>query len=994
MPWRKGYTAVNKGWLTETKSGFSLLKVNLDLVRSLVVKAQSRIAAFGAIAVLLLSACGGGSESSSRTKNSALCYATQEEKDAAVQAAQDAFDAAMGGGTPGDPISDTTVPAQQDTSTTVEEETSTTIEMESMGGGYRKPALRTRSADTTTPSSGEELTPEQQQAKMDMEAAEATPLCDGVNTAGAEKTCEITLNSVGEIGGTSSCEEVVVQIVNSQATAAIEWIATAGTQTVASGVWDSVSENTKVVTFTYTPQTEADSQDAGGSTVTCTGTANGEVTDLSFTDDCADGYLYGSNSVDGFTWFLVRNGSLISDGGAILASGPLDLSTLTPDTPVSFEISYEGTGGSETTDTTVAESTSACNAIFAPTGVSWECTDGTLFNVAIEDMSNPGVYPLVSCSSNGYLSVADGQKFWFNFYLINGEQTFFDGWNTDQPMNEPIPFTVPEDTEGVCTSSEDQNPDLFDVSVPGAYQFTALGYSDTRTTIGFFAPGECSNNNNFAINWYFFDGVGYEYSSTSDPETFYPEGAEGPAFCSYTDDSYYEGQWVAEFVGSTQTLSAFSNVEIVAVDPSVLEPVLPELPELPFSYTFDKPAVQYNFVLTEETRVAITANSGQSCSQYEADDEGNGFIDPELYLYSGVAPYSESNNDEIAWDDNGFHSANNCSAAYVDETLPAGSYFIWAENDDFSDGDTGTVTINSSVELVAYDVNLDEISMTTKSVTVPDAMKFQVPTGGAHFVATLDSLDSTCEVQDPAIAVINLSNGVTVTADDDSGEDYLGMNACSSFIDVNLPEGEYLLVFSTYMVMFDDYAWDEEGSGSGSTFELKYGFASESGAGDQIVVEESNDPIPPVEISQTVQVPVDQLKSGADVSVGVSEDVSTMVCSSTCIEDLFALDGVVGDALTLSVGGESVVIRKGDTKARIAVQSGSRDLVVTQTGSNGSTQVVGSTKVFTAPANYGAAASAEGSKKSGNSMQLIVFVVLGLLVIAGVGVVVRRRTAE
>ena len=411
---------------------------------------------------------------------------------------------------------------------------------------------------------------------------------------------------------------------------------------------------------------------------------------------------------------------------------------------------------------------------------------------------------------------------------------------------------------------------------------------------------------------------------------------------------------------------------------------------MPNSYTFDGAAAQYNFVLTEETRVSITVNSNQDCQVDERDEEENGFVDPEIYVYSGIAPWSESNNDEIAFNDNGFHSAGNCSAAFFDDLLAVGSYFIWAGNDDFDDGDTGTITVNSSIELTAYEVNFGEIDFTTKSVTVPDAMKFQVPAGGSRLVATLDSLDPTCDVQDPAIAVVNLSNGVTMAADDDSGEDYLGMNACSSFIDVNLPEGEYLLVFSTYQVMFDEYQWEDEGSGSGNTFELKYGFATDSGSDEQIVVEQSNDPIPTIEVSATVQVPVDQLKSGADVTVGMSEDVTTMVCSSTCVEDLFTIDGVVGDSLTLSVGGESVIVRKGDSKVRVPVKSGSRDLVVTQTGANGTNQVVSSTKVFTAPANYGATA-VQSSQDGGASMQLVLLVVFGLLVVVGVGVIVRRR---
>jgi hypothetical protein len=706
-----------------------------------------------------------------------------------------------------------------------------------------------------------------------------------------------------------------------------------------------------------------------------------------FEDDCADGSLFGSNTADGMKWFLIKNGALIEDTGAILASGPLELSALTPDTPVSFQITYKGLGGLETTESTVEES-GPCTATFTSTGVSWDCTDGTIFNVGIEDVNNLGVYPSVECASSGSLSVPEGNVFWFNFHLVNGDQTFFDGYNKDQVQNEPIEFTVPEDTEGVCTQSEEEYDDFFDVLMPGLYQFTAL--ENESTELNFFTLGECTDVTGFAINWYYFNGIDFEYSSTSVADSIFPDGAEGPAFCVYSDHSYYDGQWIAEFVGNSQTVQAYTNIPFEAVESSVLDQVLPELPEMPFSYSFDRPAAQYSFVIAEETHVAITVNSGQSCSNSETDDEENGFTDPEIDLYSGEAPWSESNDDEIADDDNGYHSEDNCSAAFVDEILPAGSYFIWAENDDYSSGDTGTITVNSSVELVGYDANIDGVNFTTKSVIVPDAMKFQVPAGGSRLVATLDSLDPTCDVQDPAIAVVNLSNGVTMAADDDSGEDYLGMNACSSFIDVNLPEGEYLLVFSTYQVMFDEYQWEDEGSGSGNTFELKYGFATDSGSDEQIVVEQSNDPIPTIEVSATVQVPVDQLKSGADVTVGMSEDVTTMVCSSTCVEDLFTIDGVVGDSLTLSVGGESVIVRKGDSKVRVPVKSGSRDLVVTQTGANGTNQVVSSTKVFTAPANYGATA-VQSSQDGGASMQLVLLVVFGLLVVVGVGVVVRRR---
>jgi hypothetical protein len=467
---------------------------------------------------------------------------------------------------------------------------------------------------------------------------------------------------------------------------------------------------------------------------------------------------------------------------------------------------------------------------------------------------------------------------------------------------------------------------------------------------------------------------------------------EEGTLCGYDDGSYYGGDWIAEFVGASEVFAS-TSVDLTPVERSQIEPVLPELADMPNSYTFDGAFAQYNFVLTEETRVSITVNSNQSCDVSEMDDEENGFTDPEIYLYEGNAPWSESNDNEIADDDNGFHSADNCSAAFFDDILPAGSYFIWAENDDYGDGDTGTITVNSSIELTAYEV-FGEIDFTTKSVTVPDAMKFQVPAGGAHLIATLDSLDPTCDVQDPAIAVVDLSNGVTVTSDDDSGEDLLGMNGCSSFIDVNLDEGEYLMVFSTYEVMFDEYLWDEDGSGSGSTFELKYGFLTESGSGDQIVVEESNDPIPPVQVPPTADLPIEQLKSGSNSTLAVGEGVSTMVCSSTCVEDLFALEGVTGDVLTVSVGSESTVVKRGASKVRVPVSAGAKELVVTQKTASGATEVVSSTKVITAPANLGAT-STSTSSESGSNLLMLIVLGLGVLIIAGAGTtLVRRRKAN
>ena len=951
------------------------------------------------VIALLLASCGGG-DSSGRTKNSALCYATQEEKDAAVKTAQDAFDAAMGGGTPGDPLTDTTVPATEDS--VVSDAPSDSVVTDSTsadGGGYRRPAVRVASSgDTTVPPSldGGALTPEQQQAQMDLQAAESQPLCDNSETS-AEVSCEITLQVGSEWTGTSTCIEVTVQFVDTRSTTAIEWQATVGAQVVASGTWDAVTENSKVISFSYTPAQEEGAEGGETTTVTCTGTISGTAENAAMSDDCPDGFVYSSLSADGMIWVLNKNGNEIGADGAVLASGPLDISGLTPETPVTFKISYDVASQGVSSDTTVASGdNSPCSMTLTSTGVSWSCSDGSLFNVAIEVQSNMGVFPSVECSSEGSLNVADGEKFWFNFYLINGEQTFLDGFNTDRPQNEAIGFEVPEDTEGVCTQSAEEDPIPSLLMVPGTYGFTAN--ESGPTFLNFYTPGECSNENTFAINWYVYNPEidHYEYSSTSRPWTV---GSDENLNCAYFDESTYGGQWIAEFVGTPQIagmtqVAAITDVELSEVDSALIETVLPELADMPNSYTFEGPAAQYNFVLTEDTRVSITVNSNQSCDASEVDEEENGFVDPEIYLYSGSAPWSESNDNNLAEDDNSFHSADNCSAAYVDAVLPPGSYFIWAENDDYGSGDTGTLTVNSSVELDQYLLDMNSIEFTTLSATVPSAVNLEVPAGGGHFAATLEAPDNSCdEYADPYLVLLDLSNGATIALDDDSAEDFLGLNCYSSLIDVDLAEGKYLLIISTYNIVYDDLQTNDPESGAGSTFELKYGFIGNEGSQEQVVVEPSNDPIPPVEVPPVADLPVEQLKSGSDSSIAVADGVSTMVCSSTCVNDLFALEGVTGDVLTVSVGSESVVVKRGASKVRVPVSAGAKELVVSQKSSNGSTEVVSSTKVFTAPANLGST-STSTSSESGSNLLVMVVLGLGVLIIAGAGAtLIRRRKA-
>lgn len=127
-----------------------------------------RLSALGLVLAFVLTSCGGSDSSSGgKTKNSALCFATQEDKDAAINAAQTELDAANATDTSG------------------------------ASGGLRRPAVRSMSGDTTVPPDStvpETLVPTSDTTVVDsgpnmamleqaLADAQNQPLCDVVNAS-------------------------------------------------------------------------------------------------------------------------------------------------------------------------------------------------------------------------------------------------------------------------------------------------------------------------------------------------------------------------------------------------------------------------------------------------------------------------------------------------------------------------------------------------------------------------------------------------------------------------------------------------------------------------------------------------------------------------------------------------------------------------------------------------------------------------------------------
>ena len=492
------------------------------------MKLRIRLAAIGAASVLLLAACGGG-ESSSRTKNSALCYATQEEKDAAVQAAQDAFDTAMGGAPADESIAPTDSTVVTDSTVEPEESdvTEPTIseDPQASGGGYRRPAVRAASSgDTTVPPAGDDgsegegegdgtLTPEQQQAQMDLEAAESQPLCDE---------------------GSESADQV-----------------------------------------------------------TCTAIRSGE----GVTDDCAEGDVRVDDS-NGGEWFLY---GLAEDGSeVVLAQGTYDVTALGPENPIVIPISYGGTSAGEE-----ESSSGECFVMVTTTGFSWNCPNGELVLTSFDDNFDDNLWQVKSCSSEGSWSTADGQEFYFSVFHHADKPRFLAGLNTEFQLNTEIPFTVPEDTEGVCTGEDSDEIDWD--SLPFS------GQSDAQLQVETYS---------FTVPDGFEGSVLVRFESTdefdvdmSDLDDFESEPCVGPDCTEFVGTSKWDlepGDYEFNIDKNSEVVMWAANVEISAA-PS-------DFPTLPFTYSTDGSKQTFAFILEESQLVTISATSGQTCAVGEDDN--------------------------------------------------------------------------------------------------------------------------------------------------------------------------------------------------------------------------------------------------------------------------------------------------------------------------------------------------------------------------------------
>jgi hypothetical protein len=311
----------------------------------------------------------------------------------------------------------------------------------------------------------------------------------------------------------------------------------------------------------------------------------------------------------------------------------------------------------------------------------------------------------------------------------------------------------------------------------------------------------------------------------------------------------------------------------------------------------------------------------------------------------------------------------------------------------------------------------------------PDAtFEIVVPAGGSWFrantvldqtiVETYDEatgefidetgcfMDGHCA--DSFLVLLN-ANGDEVISDDDGGQQYSSSTSngvttdthanyfASDFV-VFLNEGTYTLA-----VMNCCGPWEGE-EPSTDVYQVNFGFGSlEAKAPKVVVVVDDNPTIPPsVEQPKLVDA---QLSVAGSASTSIAEGVDSMECDTSCIEGLFASAGLEDGTISISAGGESVVVRKGQGKVQIPIGKNASAITASAVSADGSTTATLSMKLNRADAAMekamqekvatGAFQSASGStsSSSGSSKSIYIYVLIALLIVVAIGYNQRRKKA-
>jgi hypothetical protein len=598
-----------------------------------------------------------------------------------------------------------------------------------------------------------------------------------------------------------------------------------------------------------------------------------------------------------------------------------------------------------------------------------------------------------SCSSEGFWNTAEGQEFYFSIFHHADKERFLAGLNTEFQLNTEIPFTVPEDTEGICTEIYVEEIDWDSLPFSGQSDLQVRDYSFT-------VPEDMEE----PVYVRFESSSEFDVDINEDVDDFVDESACDGVCESYVGWSIWElapGEYLFKIEENDQVVAWTSNVEISSA-PS-------DFPTLPFTYSTDGSEQTFAFILEESQLVTFTATSGQTCAVGEDDEPGNGFADPELDL---EGPGFDE------FDDNSGRGVGNCSAALISEELEPGTYTVSVVD---QDNEGFAVTLGSSVELQVLSTNWD---LETIGVTASTAIEFNIPAGGAWFRAEVFTNQlETYTYSDPELDTQIDSGGCANPDGDDSTDDsncvelhlvVLGgseeeygsrsdeyeevtqvdgnwleswINSYGRSMEVFFPEGTYEL-----------FAWGEPASNGMDNaseptgeFTLKYGFASLS-VSDAIEIDVK--PIDNPEIptsSSSAGLSTNAMTSDGRISTAVASSVDELVCDTACIDDLFAKAGITEGSIAISAGNESVTVKKGQRGVLIPIDKNADKISVTATSADG-TQVVNlSSQIDQLSATEQSAFESMTSASPNDSGFNLLYLLLLIPVLGAVFFVIRRK---
>ena len=189
---------------------------------------------------------------------------------------------------------------------------------------------------------------------------------------------------------------------------------------------------------------------------------------------------------------------------------------------------------------------------------------------------------------------------------------------------------------------------------------------------------------------------------------------------------------------------------------------------------------------------------------------------------------------------------------------------------------------------------------------------------------------------------------------------------------------------------------------------MNFGFGSYGAQAPQVEVVVDDNPTIPASVEQP-KLPEAQLSVAGSAGVSLAEGVDSMVCDASCIEGLFASAGLEDGTISMSAGGESVVVRKGQKKALIPIGENASAITARAVSADGSKTATllmnlnradaALEKAMQEKVATGAFQSASesetstSSSTSGSSKSMYIYVLIALLIVVAIGYNQRRKKA-